>query len=277
MNSNAASAGTATVGMLLVELKFKAAGLPADTDGTLPATKLVVLDKLHTQVDWRVNMQSERAEGHSLGAMYAAAAGFELTSATAVEQVQQTVVRVLIDRVEESALTITTHKFCHGAIDRKEADKRLIAHGVVGCYLYRARDTAGNSFAFSMLGADSQCIHSKLDIDASGVSFDGKLEASLAGADVETIMNYPLTTRAKMGLICGSGLVDKTPAWRTGRRTSMQQVEYVALVGWCGDVLTSVVFVSVLFIAAREDGGGSTQFTFLYFTCDSSPCDCMVC
>lgn len=226
LSSDANSKSVDKSGQLVLEFNFNVKGMKPGEDGEALPLKLTVLEKGCTaDASWKVNMQSEKLEGHVFGAMFASRCGFRLPVETAVDSIYGTRLRVLVNHAIDEAPSIGLHPVCHGQINRAEAEKRLAAHGATGAYLYRQRDAVGKSYAFSIMGDNGKFVHSKVDVGTTSVSFDGKKEPSLVGgASVADIMQHPLKTRSAMKLVCGAALPDKTPAWERGMQASMQQV-----------------------------------------------------
>ena len=249
INTDASREAGDESGKVVLELNFKVTGMTTEgEDGKALPLKLTVLDKFGSaKASWKVTMQSEKVEGHVFGAVFGARCGFQFPVEVAVDKIYGTALKVLVYHAVDEAQSIGLHPICHGQIDRAEAEKRLEATGKKGTYLYRQRDAVGKSYAFSIMGDNGKFVHSKVDVGTTTVSFDGTPEPSLSGgASVAAIMQHPLKTRGDLGLVCGDGLPDKTPAWQRGMQANMQQVEW-----------------------AREDLLGFAEFTIADVLCSA--------
>eukprot|EP00041_Stephanoeca_diplocostata_P014179 m.255198 g.255198 ORF g.255198 m.255198 type:complete len:911 (+) comp19611_c0_seq2:217-2949(+) len=111
--------------------------------------------------------------------------------------------------------------FCHGVINRAEAERRLLKFNQIGAYLIRCKDKSGVEFVYSYLDAPGEVQHARIEIKGRSYVVDGrKYTCDGSGVDLFDIVETCSAMHEEAGAKQGSGLARpreiKVPVIKSG-------------------------------------------------------------
>eukprot|EP00037_Helgoeca_nana_P027728 m.319278 g.319278 ORF g.319278 m.319278 type:complete len:446 (-) comp27588_c0_seq11:1908-3245(-) len=97
--------------------------------------------------------------------------------------------------------------YCHGPIDRKEAELRLRSYDQLQAYLLRTKDATGKEFVYSYLTFNKAVNHAKILIKGRTFTIDGRVyEGGPSGVDLFDVVAQCAKLHDEAGLAQGSGV-----------------------------------------------------------------------